>query len=98
MVISQINAYKRMIITAIINLIYAFVYLITSPMRLLPAVTLPSDFTTAITTAGGYAQGLNAILPINTIIFVFGIFALYEAGYFSWKLLNWVIRKIPTIS
>ena len=87
-----------MIIDAFISIVYLFVYAITSPFRLAPVVSLPVSWTDAVTTAGHYALSLNTILPITTLLTVFGVFLAYEVAYFGVKLINWVIRKIPTIS
>jgi hypothetical protein len=41
---------------------------------------------------------LNTFLPISTIITILGVFTTYELAYFTFKLIYWVIKKIPTIS
>jgi hypothetical protein len=87
-----------MIIDAFLAVIYAFVYAITAPFRLAPIVSLPTEWTSAVTTASGYIASLNAIIPVTTLIAVLAVFLGYELTYFGMKLINWVIRKIPTIS
>jgi hypothetical protein len=87
-----------MIIDAFLIIIYGFIYAITSPFRLAPIVSLPVSWSDAVTTGGHYALSLNTILPVTTLLAVFGVFLAYEVAYFGVKLVNWVIRKIPTIS
>jgi len=87
-----------MIIDLFLNVVYAFILAITSPFLLLDDVTLPASWIASVTTAGGYAISLNTIIPVTTLLIVVGVFLAYESIYFGMKLINWVIRKIPTIS
>jgi len=87
-----------MIVTLLLTIIYYFIYGITAIFRLTPEVALPGDITSAITTASGYISSLADFLPIGTLITILGLFLAYEFAYFSMKLINWVIRKIPGIS
>ncbi len=87
-----------MITSAILQLIYGFIYAITSPLRLLDDVALNSNFATSIQTASGYYHSLNDILPIDTMLAILGISLLFEGLYLTYKLIMWVIKKIPTIS
>jgi hypothetical protein len=87
-----------MIITGLIYALYGVIYLITSPLRLLSDVVLDVNISNAITTASGYIGGLNAVIPVGTILAVFGIFLAVEVGILLWKGINWLIRKIPTIN
>ena len=87
-----------MITNAFINLLFGIVWLLTSPIRLLSDVTLNSNFTSALYTAGGYYHSLNTILPVDTMIVIFSISLVIELGYLIWKAINWGIKKIPMIS
>lgn len=87
-----------MITQAFLFLIYGFVTAITYPLSILPDVTLNSGFGGAITAAGGYLAALNMIIPIDTLLNVFGIFIGYEIGYLTYKVVMWVIRRLPTQS
>lgn len=87
-----------MITTGILGIVYAFIFVITAIFRATPIVSLPSNITSAVSTAGGYIAGINTFVPIGTITAIFGIFLAYEFAYFTMKLINWVIRKIPGIS
>jgi hypothetical protein len=87
-----------MITTIIINLLYLVVLLITAPLRALSDVVLNTNIANAITTASSYIGGLSAVIPIGTILGVFGVFLTVEVGILVWKGINWLIRKIPTIN
>ena len=87
-----------MIIAIFTNFIYALIYVITSPIRLLPDVALPSSFTGAIITANGYISSLNTILPIDTIITLLLLYIGVEVAYFGYKLIMWLIKRFPTQS
>ena len=87
-----------MIFALILNFIYAGVFLITSPIRLLPDVALPASFTSAIVTANGYIASLNGILPVDTIILLLKLFIGIEVAYFAYKFIMWLIKRLPTQS
>ena len=87
-----------MILTGILNLIYFVLSIILTPLSLFGDVSLPSSFTTAITNAGGYYNSLNAILPMDTMITILGVSLAIEGAYLTYKLIMWVIQKIPTLN
>ena len=87
-----------MIADAILYIIYGIVYLLCQPILLLSNVTLPSGLTSALTTASGYIHALNVILPIDTILAILGVSLALELAYLTFKIIMWVIRKIPTIN
>lgn len=87
-----------MITTAILYLLYATIYLFTAPIRLLPNVSLDGNFATSVNTASTYISAFDTFIPVGTLLTIFGIFIVYELSYFSYKLIMWVIKKIPTIN
>mgnify|MGYP000267023174 CR=1 FL=1 len=87
-----------MIVEGFINLAYAFILAISSPFRFTSVVTLPGDWLSSISTASSFIVPLDSYIPVITIISVFFVFILFEVGYLGWKFVNWIIRKIPTIS
>jgi len=88
-----------MITGALINIVYAFVYGITAVFRLASDVSLPSGVTSSISTASQYISSINNFFPVYELtVALIGIFLVYETAYFAYKLITWVIRKIPTIS
>jgi hypothetical protein len=88
-----------MIITNLLKIVYDFMYLLTLPFRVLPDVTLPVFITGTIATASSYISSINHFLPITEMVYLLVVlFIAYESAYFGYKLIMWVIRKIPTIS
>jgi hypothetical protein len=87
-----------MIITALLNIFYLFIYALTSPLRLLSDVSLPTDLTNAISTASTYLTAIDFILPVSTFLIIFSLIFGIETFILLYKLINWVIHKIPTIS
>jgi hypothetical protein len=87
-----------MITNLIIALLYGVVYLITAPLRLLSDVVLSGNISAAIDSASKYLGGLNAVIPVTTLLAVFAIFLVVEIGIMTWRGINWVIRKIPSIN
>ena len=84
-----------MIVTAIFNLVFVFISFILTPLSLLGDVVLDPNFTSSITTASGYFHSLNVILPVDTMIQIFGVSLAFEGIYLLYKMIMWVIGKIP---
>jgi len=72
--------------------------LFVSPLLLFPDVSLSAGLTTALTTAGGYVNGMGFILPLDTLFQVFGAYIAVEVGLAAYKAIKWVYTKIPGIS
>jgi hypothetical protein len=87
-----------MIITAILNLIFVFLGFILSPLSLLGNVSLNSSFASSLATASGYYHALNGILPMDTMLSILGVSLAFEGGYLVFKLIMWIIAKIPTLN
>lgn len=84
-----------MIASAWYNVLYAVLYTITAPIRLLPNATLPSGVSNALSQAGSLINTLDAFIPVATILTIVGLVVAIEGGVFSYKVIMWVIRKIP---
>ncbi|MFA5386756.1 MAG: hypothetical protein WC297_03785 [Candidatus Paceibacterota bacterium] len=87
-----------MITTAILYLLYGVVKAIISPITLLPDVSLSSNVSNAIASASNYLEAVDFILPVATIIAVFAIILVVEGAILAYKMINWLIRKIPGIN
>jgi len=87
-----------MIVDFILYLLWGVVYGLTYPIRILADVSLSADFANSISTFNNYLARLNFILPISTLITIIGIFIGIEVAIFAYKLIMWLIRKIPTIN
>jgi hypothetical protein len=87
-----------MITSILLSFVYAFVWAVTSPIRLLPDVSLSSGISTAITTAGQYITPLNTVIPISTLLTIFGLVIGIEGSIFLYKVIMWIVKRIPTQS
>lgn len=87
-----------MITNALLFIIFLVVTTITSPLRLLADVALDSEFAISIATASTFLSAINAFLPMTTLFTIVGIFITFETLFFTYKLLMWVIKKIPTVN
>jgi hypothetical protein len=87
-----------MITTAILEIIYLFIKALEYPIKSLPDVSLPSNIASAISSAGGYLASFDLIFPVSTFLTIFGLILTIEAAILVYKIVMWLIKKIPTIS
>jgi hypothetical protein len=87
-----------MITSAILYLLYGFVWAITSPFRLLPDVALSSNITSAIASANTTLAPLAVVLPLGSLAGVLIIFLSVEGAIAIFKIIKWVYTKIPGIN
>lgn len=78
--------------------LYLVLKIILSPLTLLNDVSLTGSFASAITTANGYISVVDSILPLTTLLIIMGLFFVIEGGIFGFKLLTWIIKKIPFLN
>ena len=79
-------------------MLFALITFLLIPITGLDDVVLNSKITDAITTTGGYLNSINAILPVDTMLEILAVGLAFELGYLIYKIIMWVIRKIPTIN
>jgi len=84
-----------MLVNFILNIVYS---VINGFIGLFPTASLNDDIINSINTASGYLSGLNIVLPITTILSIVGLFLTIETILITIKIINWFIRKIPTIN
>lgn len=87
-----------MITTLFLYIIYAFVFAITSPFRLLSDVAANSDVAAAIATASTYIKALDTFIPTATLFAVFATVLVVEGYIFGYKGVMWIIKRLPTQS
>lgn len=87
-----------MITSALLYIAYGFVFIVTSPLRLLPDATLPTGLTSTIATVNGYITSISPIFPVSTLLTILATVLGIETFIFSWKVINWVLRRFPTQS
>lgn len=81
-----------------LGMLYAVIYLLTSPLRLLNDVTIDSGITSAVIQAKSYLSIVDPLVPMSTLLIVFGSMLGIEIIIASYKLIMWVIKKIPFIN
>jgi len=96
--LQQNEAYRAMITTAFISVLIGLLFVLISPVLLLPNVTIDSSFSVAIATASGYLASANAILPVISLLAIVTFFVLFETGYAIYKAVKWVYSKLPGIN
>lgn len=84
-----------MITTAILNVIYAMIRVILSPILFFGDVVLPTSILTSIQTGYSWMVLLNSVVPLDQLVLV--IFALVgiEGAVALYKAIMWAIRRIP---
>lgn len=89
-----------MITTGLLTFLYFTILITTSPLRLLPDVSLPSNVLAAITSANSSLASLYLITPytITAILATLVLVISIEGFIMIWKIINWVLHKIPGIS
>jgi hypothetical protein len=87
-----------MIIDGILNLVYGFISLVITPITSLADVTMSSSFSSSINTANGYLSSFNNFIPMDTLGQILVIFVAIELAIIIYKLIMWVVRRIPTQS
>jgi len=93
----EIKTSRIMITDFILQALLWLINLIIYPLRLLPDVSLPSEFTHSIQVAANYLTIFNNFLPMTTIFIVLSLTLAFEAGLLTYKIIMWVVKKIPTI-
>ena len=81
------------------DILLSIIYSVVSGFaRLLPDVSLSDNIAASIATAAGYASALNNYIPLSTIVAIMGLVLSIEFVILTIKVVNWFIRKIPTIN
>lgn len=88
-----------MIVTLFLTIVYAFIYALTAIFRLAPDVALSPSIAQSVATPVSLALSINDFFPVTETLIIFtGVFVVYEVAYFGYKIIMWIIRKIPGIS
>lgn len=87
-----------MVIDVIIGFIYSVVSTLLSPITSLPDASLSSDVSNAFTQARGFLHALDFVLPYTTLFSIIGLVVAIEAGILVYKVIYWLIKRIPTQS
>jgi len=85
-----------MITTFLLNLIYSVVRLLTFPLRALDDVTIAnSTLTTLVGQASAWFKNIDGFIPMDTFLTVFAAFFTIELLVGVYKIIMWVLRRVP---
>lgn len=89
-----------MIITGILNFLYGAILLILTPITSLPDASISPQILSALGLINGYFGVIYSIIPGTTsaIVTSVGIVVATEVGVMLFKVVYFIIRKIPGIS
>lgn len=82
----------------IMPIIEGFFSIITSLISFLPVLNIDPTIIQGANTFISTLNSINMILPVNTILIALGVIIAYHSFTLIFYVLNWVIRKIPTVS
>ena len=89
-----------MILSAICYVLYSILYVITLPLTALSDVSSNGAIISAVVSASGYFSAFYQLIPAvtTTLLAVISFDIIFETFYFTYKVIYWGIKKIPTIS
>ncbi len=87
-----------MIFNLILLAIYAVVWALLQLLNLLPVLTFPPEFITSLNSIAGYVAVVDNFLPTSTFFAIIGLMLAVEGGILIFKIITWIIKKIPGIS
>lgn len=64
----------------------------------LPEVSFTDGIGGAITNLNGYIAGLSFVVPTITLVAIVGLFLAINGALLGISIVNWFIRKIPTVN
>ena len=80
--------------------LYIFLTIILFFLGLLPDIVVSSNLTNTISTMSGYISSIYSFLP-STMTAILGVLAFdlaFEGGYLLFKIVYWIIKRLPTQS
>jgi len=87
-----------MVVDLILNSAYQVILFILTPILSMSDVSLSSDISSAFTQARGFLHATDFIFPYTTLVAVLAAILIIEAAILAYKVIYWIIKKIPTIS
>lgn len=87
-----------MIVSIILKLVVFLISGLLLPFTFLPDVTLPSGVTTALGDLSTALANISAIFPVSDLLTALGILLGVELAIFGYRVIMWIIKRIPTQS
>lgn len=87
-----------MIINILLALLYGAIRLLLLPFTIGPVATFPDFITTPFASVSSYIIVLDFMLPASLLVGLLTASIFFEGGYFVFKGVYWLIRRLPTQS
>lgn len=87
-----------MIVDFILGFIYSVVTTLLSPITNLANVSLSADVSNSFTQMRGLLHAIDFVLPYLTLLAVIAAVVVAEGIILSFKVINWLLKRLPTQS
>jgi len=87
-----------MILNILLLGVYYVLLVVVSPLLLLPPVDPNSDFVASVSSILAFLANINQIFPLTTVFAILALILAVEVGVMVYKVIMWVVRRIPTQS
>jgi len=84
-----------MIVTLFLNFIALF---LTGILNVLPLGAIPTQWVSAVYGFWAFANSFSYVFPVSALLFWLSIVLVFNLSVLTFKLFNWLIRKIPGVS
>ena len=84
-----------MLIDGLMYVLYAVLFIITAPLRLLPEASLSAGLQSQLADISTYISPLGMFAPLSTIFDIMLLYLGVETAIVVYKVVMWVIRRIP---
>jgi hypothetical protein len=87
-----------MIVNIIMALLYGVIRVVLLPFTIGPVAVFPDFITTPFAAVSSYVMVLDFIVPAALLTSLLAYSVIFEGGYFVFKGIYWIIRRLPTQS
>lgn len=84
-----------MITTFLLTLLNSFIAFL---LGLLPSGHLPASILSGIGYLWSLINAFTYVIPVQTLLAALLLMIAVDAALFLWRLINWIIRKIPFVN
>lgn len=83
----------------ITQLLISFVFgIINVLINLIPTITLPTGFLSAMTDVSFFMAQIAYVIPVNTLLLCLSVVFVLHNAKFIVSIFNFIVRKIPGIN
>jgi len=87
-----------MITNLIILAFYSLAWAVYMILSLIPVVSFPAELSTAMQNISAYIGAVDNFIPVSTVLIILGLFLTIESAVLIFKVIQWIIKKIPGIN